>query len=754
MTVRRKAASWAGRAAALCFALAVVAGACTARTAPAPPTAPADPTAATAVTATVPAATGPTPTPVLANPTLAGAREALQEGRFSVASDVRSAAAWYAAAASLKVEALTGAGIARYEDGDRDGAIAALRAAVAASDGESTQARRARFLLGLRLNEAGQATEAVAALRPLISAPRNDALQPYVALEYGRSAAASGDSGAARQTWETILTAPGTAPALRIEIHRARASAARAAGDQPALAGALRDLLSLTSDPAARYELASISARAGDMATFAASLRSLIAESPGAREAVLSVADLRDAGYAVDAGQEGLVYYRHGAYREAKSTLTRAVDEPGIAASERAFRSYYLGAANEDSGNAKAAIEAYDAVTTIDPGGRYVHKARYWAAHVVESTGESAGASARYLALATAGPAGEFSAEAAFRSGYVLLRAGDGAGALAVWARVGAARDSRLRYWQGRAFDDTGDATRARESYSQAAALDPLSFYAGEARRRLGTEGSIDVSYRPLPAITAPDWDELDRWLTRIAGSNSGQLPSTGAAELMALGLQSLARAALWRAAEGEGAWGLSRLAREAYEAGLLDVSAQLAVRLRQQAGVEYADAPPTLLRLAYPLGFPAALDREAKANGLDPLFLAALVRQESFWDPGAISPADAYGLTQVIPSTGESLARALGMTSFKPGDLLRPAVSLRFGAYYLAGQLRRFGAPFVALAAYNAGPGNAARWAASGPAQAADFAATIDFLETQHYVELVLDHLAHYQAAYAAASR
>ena len=86
---------------------------------------------------------------------------------------------------------------------------------------------------------------------------------------------------------------------------------------------------------------------------------------------------------------------------------------------------------------------------------------------------------------------------------------------------------------------------------------------------------------------------------------------------------------------------------------------------------------------------------------------------------------------------------------AFEVGDLVRPAVSVRFGAYYLGTQLRRFGDPLAALAAYNAGPGNARRWQEGGSGSGADFVEGVDIGETQHYVVAVMEHYAHYRRAY-----
>jgi soluble lytic murein transglycosylase len=90
-------------------------------------------------------------------------------------------------------------------------------------------------------------------------------------------------------------------------------------------------------------------------------------------------------------------------------------------------------------------------------------------------------------------------------------------------------------------------------------------------------------------------------------------------------------------------------------------------------------------------------------------------------------------------------------MEDYRTEDLFRPAVSLQFGAYYIGGQLKRYGTPQAALAAYNAGPGRLQQWLAGAPdGDLADFVEAVDINETHNYVILVLEQYAYYQAAWA----
>jgi soluble lytic murein transglycosylase len=125
-------------------------------------------------------------------------------------------------------------------------------------------------------------------------------------------------------------------------------------------------------------------------------------------------------------------------------------------------------------------------------------------------------------------------------------------------------------------------------------------------------------------------------------------------------------------------------------------------------------------------------------------------VRQESLYDPSAVSIADAMGLTQVVPSTAEDIARALGITGFRANDLLRAKVALQFGAYYLGSALSGFGGELPpTVAGYNAGPGAAATWRDLAGADPDLFLETVDFSETRLFVEVVLENYARYLYAY-----
>jgi soluble lytic murein transglycosylase len=159
---------------------------------------------------------------------------------------------------------------------------------------------------------------------------------------------------------------------------------------------------------------------------------------------------------------------------------------------------------------------------------------------------------------------------------------------------------------------------------------------------------------------------------------------------------------------------------------------------------------PREVWQVLFPIRFDQELLAAAREDSLDPALVAALILQESSYDPGALSRAGARGLMQVMPKTGRTIARAKGVR-FKRTALHDPATSLDFGTHYLGQMSQRYaGAVEKVLAAYNAGPHRVDAWTlARGEQPAEDFIETIPFTETRNYVMIVLANREQYRRLY-----
>lgn len=140
-----------------------------------------------------------------------------------------------------------------------------------------------------------------------------------------------------------------------------------------------------------------------------------------------------------------------------------------------------------------------------------------------------------------------------------------------------------------------------------------------------------------------------------------------------------------------------------------------------------------------YRLAYAEAILRESGAFGLDPCLVAAVIHCESRGQAEACSPKGARGLMQIMPATGEWISEKLALTSFTEDALYEADVNIRFGCWYLSYLLEKYdGEKDLALAAYNAGPGNVKKWL-EDPAYSENGRLTaIPFSETEAYVKRV----------------
>ncbi|MFZ5876811.1 MAG: transglycosylase SLT domain-containing protein [Nitrospirota bacterium] len=165
-------------------------------------------------------------------------------------------------------------------------------------------------------------------------------------------------------------------------------------------------------------------------------------------------------------------------------------------------------------------------------------------------------------------------------------------------------------------------------------------------------------------------------------------------------------------------------------------------VRRHFAPALERGDAAlsPTIWRRAYPSHLLAAIRSRAE-DRVDPFLIAGLIREESVYDPRALSPVGAIGLMQLMPETGRRVAREVGLSGFAVEQLYTPDVNLTLGVRYLADLLDRFsGNEAYAVAAYNAGPEAVTRWLEAGPPRSIEeFIEEIPFAETRGYVKRVL---------------
>jgi soluble lytic murein transglycosylase len=378
--------------------------------------------------------------------------------------------------------------------------------------------------------------------------------------------------------------------------------------------------------------------------------------------------------------------------------------------------------------------EAHSLLLRIAPGSlARDHTARWWAevnaqARDILKTGDAKNA----LALVEhAGlPVSDEYAEQQFLGGFISLRfLKDPAGSIAWFQRLNAnvsrpISKSRAEYWLGRAYEAMNDSANAIAHYRLAARY-PETFYGQLAQARTDSQPILRVNDSDALAAEKSEI-ENDALMPQIR-----VLADLGQANDLRLFAEADAR-------DYPSASHLKAFLRALTQWGY----PQVAVRLAKNASY----TGTTMLDFTHPLlALPAYKGVSAPP---DPAMVLGLIRQETEFDPYAVSPAGARGLMQVMSYTAKKTARIAGLP-YRPGDLLTNRnYNLQLGMIEFNGHMSYWdGSLLLAAAGYNAGDGNVRRWVAAngdprnGAVDPIDFIEQIPFSETRNYVQRVLEN-------------
>jgi soluble lytic murein transglycosylase len=306
-------------------------------------------------------------------------------------------------------------------------------------------------------------------------------------------------------------------------------------------------------------------------------------------------------------------------------------------------------------------------------------------------------------------------------------------------------------YWRGRIYEDEEHNLGQAANYYRALSANYVNYYYGElARKRLAIIGSQAPATAPaevLASVRQPAVPPLN-----------GELPEN---EPHLIKARLLANAALNEyigpevmASPTSDEWGALAQAEIYNSFG----ETTRALQSMKKSGISFFAIPlnqvPTIYwQILFPRPYWSELAANAEKNGLDPYLVASLIRQESEFNSGAVSHANAYGLMQLLPSVGKSLARRQGIKGFSTGQLLNPSTNLQLGTVNLRQVLDRYsGQQEYALAAYNAGDVPVRQWMSAGEYKdIAEYVESIPYTETREYVQAILRNRQIYRALYGA---
>lgn len=708
----------------------------------------------------------------------------------------------------IQAAAAMGIGRALYLMRNYPTAIEALTTMIGAYPHSSVLAN-AYYFLARSLEAQSQYAQAAEAYTRFLEL-RPGVLDAYMQNLRGDAFLAAGNPGAAVEAFTASISATTDSSAIWTELKLGRAYAAM--GDYT---NAIRTYLHVYENTSNEYARAQANLLMGQayMAmgeTEQAHTRFLdsVANFPKAFDTHSGLVQLVNDGVPVDELSRGIVNYYAGQYGLAIAAFDRyinagsaqnatayhyralsrlAMNEPGpaiedwdyiienfptdplwpAAFEEKAYALWAYLDRNEEAANllleyvyqapesAQAPGFLYDAARILERNNQLIEAAGVWE-QVME----------RY-------PSYERSFQSLFLAGISYYRAGDFAKALTVFQRCVVLANlpeeqAQAYLWIGKTQQATGNTAAARTAWEQAAQRDPTGYYSERAKELLQGREPFVVQ-RPVNL----DYDlEQERELAEQWLRQTFSLPP----ETNLNGLGELASDP--RIVRGSAFWdlGLYDEARSEYEAvrkevagdpvqtyrlmnAMLDLGMYRSAILASRQILDLANlddagtlhAPAYFNHIRFGVYFKDQVLAASQAEGFHPLFLLAVIRQESLFEGFAVSGAGARGLMQIMPATGQEIASQMNWPeNYESVDLYRAEVSIRLGARYLARQHSYFGGNIYAtLAAYNGGPGNTSYWVALAGDDPDLLLEVIRAEETRRYITQIFEFFQIYRLLY-----
>ncbi len=390
-------------------------------------------------------------------------------------------------------------------------------------------------------------------------------------------------------------------------------------------------------------------------------------------------------------------------------------------------------------------LKALDHFTQLKeryPKSSFVDDAYFASARIYESLGRPEEARRIYQRFSKRFPNSQHREEAAWRLAWIHYLQADYARAYTAFKRLAAGKGKEryktaALYWQARTAERMGRPDEAKQTFLEILNGQEENYYMGPAARRLQKMGVAfaekEASKSNLfPGAVPPLSPDRSFHLSR-------------AQELAEISLNQLAVAEL-DAIKNQNSGDLPvklLLMREYARNGAYARSVALAYQIYHPSDELY--------RYRYPLAYWETIQKMAEERGLDPYLILALIRQESLFDPKALSPASAFGLMQLLSSTAARAATQLGLPSPQRDKLFDPDLNLTLGTHHFKELLQRYSNNLVkAIAAYNAGESAVARWERQISAEdEEEFIERIAYGETHLYVKLVLRNHRIYRKIY-----
>ncbi len=674
---------------------------------------------------------------------------------------------------------------------------------------DSRQTASAHFFLGQayeqeeRFSEAAQEYLLFMSLKP-------GAIDGYMLNLRGDALFEAGDYSGAANDFQAAASAPSLLDEIQLRLKLARSYAI--AGDYPTALALYDDIYQRTNN---EYTRALVDLRKGQAYTALGQTENAqsayldaVNNYPMAYESYSALVALVEAGIEVNELQRGIVDYHAGQYGPALAAFDHYLQHsPADPATAR----YYYGLTAYAQGNYDEAIRQWDAV--IDGFAEHHLWDKAWEQKAYTqwaNLGQYDQAIETLANFSERTPGDPRAAEFLVDAGLVAERADKLHQAIEFWEKQASVypndeRTSRSRFlaalaryrlkefpaaaeafrrftaeavsledraagnfWLGKALRGAGDDAAAQAAWETAAGIDPTGYYSERSRDYAkGREAYEPPQSYDLGFDMAAERAKAAEWVKTTFSlppetdlSGPGDLVTDPylrrGLELWNLGLYDEARGEfeVLRTLSQNDPGRTFRLANLFMDLGAYRPAIMAARQVLNLAGMDDAtslSAPPYFNHIRFGSYYSDLVMPLAQEYGFHPLFLFALIRQESLFEGFVNSSAGARGLMQIMPQTGNEIAANLGWPEgYTDQDLYRPNVSLRLGVDYLDHQREQLdGDMFAALAAYNGGPGNAAEWKKLAQDDPDLFLEVIRFEETRNYLKRIYENFNIYRLIY-----
>jgi soluble lytic murein transglycosylase len=427
---------------------------------------------------------------------------------------------------------------------------------------------------------------------------------------------------------------------------------------------------------------------------------------------------------------------------------------------------YFLGRVETNLDREDSALDYYDRLVKKFPTSNYSDDALYRSGRIYFLRDEIDKASVYYQQIINQYPSGDKAQDAYWELGWIQYKSEDYSASKNTFSGMvsrfkGNQISIAAQFWQAKSHKKLGENEEATNLYKEIVSNKTYSYYTFASKNELENMGIsadiglIDTSVQPdnpeIAEILPEVYKDIENNNINTSSENSKYSHVEKAKELLIIEFYESADKEIETASkefeeDNMGILQISTLYLKAKDyINSQKIIAKYYSKLTDNLISPYRDY---FYYLLYPYGFKEYVVHYSAEFDIDPLFVLAVIREESRFNPEAGSYAGALGLMQIIPNTGKSIAKALGIENFNNDMLYDPETSIKMGTYYLKRQMDNFNANlYFTCGAYNGGPGAMKKWISKwGDKEIDEFIEYIPYDETRNYVKKVMASYFFYQ--------